>query len=138
MNFPLDRPKIFGWQDNQFTSHGSGKRGEALQLAKTESLVRSCAIIWSVRLCVRERKYIQSCSAMIQRWRLKHGKPWREKYRSMEDNGVQRMMGERSWTTVLGVCGFCQNSSVQQNRRDSKSYMQSVTRELHDVNSSNY
>ena len=28
MNFPLDRPKIisynFGWQDNQFTSHGSG------------------------------------------------------------------------------------------------------------------
>ena len=23
MNFPLDRPKIFGWQDNQFTSHDS-------------------------------------------------------------------------------------------------------------------
>ena len=71
MSFPLDRPMItshsFGWQDNQFTSHGSGncdrrkeKKPFSLQKLKVwfNKSLWSCVIIWPVRLCVRERKYI--------------------------------------------------------------------------------
>ena len=76
INFPLDSPKIishsFWWQDNQFgvdiAWHDGSGNGDRRKEEKPFSLQKlkvwfnkslwSCVIIWSVRQCVREQKYI--------------------------------------------------------------------------------
>ena len=66
----------------EFTSHGSGnsdrrkeEKPSSLQKLKVWlNKIRDPVWLFGLYACVCENE----SSAMIQRWRLKHGKPWRE------------------------------------------------------------